>query len=109
MFGAVFAAVRKHLDISQNAAAVIFGAITPLDPARMTARIDGTMGGRNAENSYWTASLCIGAALLHPNPREAQPIPIARQGVIPFPAGGPTDGMARIISDRLATDSARAS
>jgi tripartite-type tricarboxylate transporter receptor subunit TctC len=53
-----------------------------------------------------TVSLCVGGALLRPDPAQAQasasaypnrPIKI----VVPFPAGGPTDGMARIISDRL--------
>jgi tripartite-type tricarboxylate transporter receptor subunit TctC len=50
------------------------------------------------------ASLCTGWALLSIGPAHAQsqaypnrPIRV----VVPFPAGGPTDGMARIISDRL--------
>src|SRR3954469_14709156 len=52
------------------------------------------------------ASLCVGW-VLHPiGPADAQsqtqtypnrPIKV----IVPFPAGGPTDGMARIISDRL--------
>ena len=48
------------------------------------------------------ASLCAGwaltgAGLAHAQAYPARPIRI----VVPFPAGGPTDGMARIISDRL--------
>src|SRR5438132_13680861 len=50
------------------------------------------------------ASLCAGWALHGIGPAQAQaqdypnrPIKV----VVPFPAGGPTDGMARIISDRL--------
>ena len=51
------------------------------------------------------ASLCAGSALHLIGPAHAQsqtypnrPIKV----IVPFPAGGPTDGMARIISDRLA-------
>jgi tripartite-type tricarboxylate transporter receptor subunit TctC len=50
------------------------------------------------------ASLCAGWALHLSGPAHAQdqmypnrPIKV----IVPFPAGGPTDGMARIISDRL--------
>src|SRR5882757_3003002 len=50
-------------------------------------------------------SLCAGWALQGPGLTQAQaqdyphkqPIKV----IVPFPAGGPTDGMARIISDRL--------
>jgi tripartite-type tricarboxylate transporter receptor subunit TctC len=49
-----------------------------------------------------TVSLCIGAVLLRPDPVHAQAYPNRPiKIVVPFPAGGPTDGMARIISDRL--------
>ncbi len=51
-----------------------------------------------------TVSLCIGAALLRADPALAQAYPNRPiKIVVPFPAGGPTDGMARIISDRLGT------
>ena len=51
-----------------------------------------------------TVSLCAGAALLRPDPVHAQAYPNRPiKIVVPFPAGGPTDGMARIISDRLGT------
>ena len=52
------------------------------------------------------AALCAGSALHFINPANAQsqtqtypnrPVKV----IVPFPAGGPTDGMARIISDRL--------
>ena len=52
------------------------------------------------------ASLCVGWVLHATSPAHAQsqgypnrPIKV----VVPFPAGGPTDGTARIISDRLGT------
>jgi tripartite-type tricarboxylate transporter receptor subunit TctC len=52
------------------------------------------------------ASLCLGWAFCGIGPADAQsqgypnrPIRV----VVPFPAGGPTDGVARIISDRLGT------
>ncbi len=41
----------------------------------------------------WRCRRAPGAAQDYPN----RPIKV----VVPFPAGGPTDGMARIISDRL--------
>jgi tripartite-type tricarboxylate transporter receptor subunit TctC len=48
------------------------------------------------------AVLCVGSALHLTNPADAQPYPNRPiKMVVPFPAGGPTDGMARIISDRL--------
>jgi len=51
-----------------------------------------------------TVSLCAGAALLRPDPVHAQAYPNRPiKIIVPFPAGGPTDGMARIISDRLGT------
>src|SRR6184192_4714053 len=54
------------------------------------------------------ASLCAGALLDGIGPVAAQ-LQSQAQGypnrpirmIVPFPAGGPTDGMARIISDRL--------
>ena len=47
-------------------------------------------------------ALCIGGALLSAGPAPAQDYPNRPiKVVVPFPAGGPTDGMARIISDRL--------
>ena len=50
------------------------------------------------------ASLCIGGALLRADPAPAQTYPDRPiKMVVPFPAGGPTDGMARIIADRLGT------
>jgi tripartite-type tricarboxylate transporter receptor subunit TctC len=48
------------------------------------------------------ASLCAGWALHGIDPAHAQAYPNRPiRMVVPFPAGGPTDGMARIISDRL--------
>jgi tripartite-type tricarboxylate transporter receptor subunit TctC len=48
------------------------------------------------------ASLCAGWALHGIEPAHAQAYPNRPiRMVVPFPAGGPTDGMARIISDRL--------
>lgn len=48
------------------------------------------------------ASLCAGCVLHSIGPAHAQAYPNRPiRMVVPFPAGGPTDGMARIISDRL--------
>ena len=51
------------------------------------------------------ASLCAGWALHSAGPAYAQSYPSKQpiKVVVPFPAGGPTDGMARIISERLGT------
>src|SRR5262249_31377154 len=47
------------------------------------------------------ATVCAGLAL-HAAAADAQAYPTPPiKGVVPFPPGGPTDGMARIISDRL--------
>jgi tripartite-type tricarboxylate transporter receptor subunit TctC len=47
-------------------------------------------------------SLCAGWALHGADPAQAQSYPNRPiRMVVPFPAGGPTDAMARIISDRL--------
>src|SRR5262249_44818224 len=49
-----------------------------------------------------TLSLCVGAALLQADRADAQSYPDRPiKIIVPFPAGGPTDGMARIVSDRL--------
>jgi len=48
------------------------------------------------------AALCAGLALAAAAPADAQTYPNRPiKVVVPFPPGGPTDGMARIISDRL--------
>ena len=48
------------------------------------------------------ASLCVGSALYSTDAAHAQAYPNRPiKMVVPFPAGGPTDAMARIISDRL--------
>jgi tripartite-type tricarboxylate transporter receptor subunit TctC len=48
------------------------------------------------------AALVAGCALHAATPADAQAYPIRPiKVVVPFPPGGPTDGMARIISDRL--------
>jgi tripartite-type tricarboxylate transporter receptor subunit TctC len=61
------------------------------------------MGGGLMKKA-WLAALCVAWALFCGGPANAQaqdypnrPIKV----VIPFPPGGPTDGMARIISERL--------
>jgi len=47
-------------------------------------------------------SLCVGMALLGIGPADAQSYPTKPiRMIVPFPAGGPTDSMARIVSDRL--------
>jgi tripartite-type tricarboxylate transporter receptor subunit TctC len=48
------------------------------------------------------AALCAGLAVHAAAPADAQAYPSRPiKVVVPFPPGGPTDGMARIISDRL--------
>jgi tripartite-type tricarboxylate transporter receptor subunit TctC len=55
-----------------------------------------------AIRALFAGALCAGAALHASSPAQAQTYPNRPiKLVIPFPAGGPTDGMARIISDRL--------
>ena len=50
------------------------------------------------------AALCAGWALHLIGPAHTQTYPNRPiKVIVPFPAGGPTDGMARIISDRLGT------
>jgi tripartite-type tricarboxylate transporter receptor subunit TctC len=49
-----------------------------------------------------TALLCAGWGLLHDISAQAQGYPNRPiKMIVPFPPGGPTDGMARIVSDRL--------
>jgi tripartite-type tricarboxylate transporter receptor subunit TctC len=49
------------------------------------------------------ALLCAGWTLHTANPADAQAYPTKEpiKVIVPFPPGGPTDGMARIISERL--------
>ena len=50
------------------------------------------------------AALCAATALLSATQAHAQAWPSRPiKVIVPFPPGGPTDGMARIISDRLGT------
>ena len=61
------------------------------------------MGGRVDQTSAGSIVVPWGA-LFRADPATAQAYPDRPiKVVVPFPAGGPTDGMARIISDRLGT------
>ncbi len=53
--------------------------------------------------TFLAASLCAALALHGAEPAHAQAYPTKEpiKVVVPFPPGGPTDGMARIISERL--------
>ena len=52
--------------------------------------------------TLFAALLCAGAAMAGINPAHAQAYPNRPiRMIVPFPAGGPTDSMARIVSDRL--------
>jgi tripartite-type tricarboxylate transporter receptor subunit TctC len=52
--------------------------------------------------TLFAALLCAGAATAGINPAHAQAYPNRPiRMIVPFPAGGPTDSMARIVSDRL--------
>jgi tripartite-type tricarboxylate transporter receptor subunit TctC len=60
------------------------------------------MGGRYMMRALLAAALVAGCALTAVAPAQAQNYPTRPiKVIIPFPPGGPTDGMARIISDRL--------
>src|SRR4051812_8965029 len=55
-------------------------------------------------NCLMVLLLCAASAPMLATPAPAQDYPNRPiKVVVPFPAGGPTDGMARIISDRLST------
>src|SRR5579871_590138 len=83
--------------------AVLFGEPVPT-PDRVGGRLSpGHAPGEAAMlmRTLFAAALCAGLAL-HAAPADAQAYPSRPiQVVIPFPPGGPTDGMARIVSDRL--------
>jgi tripartite-type tricarboxylate transporter receptor subunit TctC len=56
--------------------------------------------------AVFAALVCAGVAILGTDPARAQAQDYPNRPIrmiVPFPAGGPTDGMARIISDRLGT------
>ncbi len=56
--------------------------------------------------TVFAALVCAGAAMFASEPAHAQVSDYPNRPIrmiVPFPAGGPTDGMARIISDRLGT------
>src|SRR5207344_1529908 len=60
------------------------------------------VGGGQVMRALLAAVLCVGWALHSTGPTQAQAYPNRPiRMVVPFPAGGPTDAMARIISDRL--------
>jgi tripartite-type tricarboxylate transporter receptor subunit TctC len=58
----------------------------------------------NAKRTFLAALLAIGLASSTVGIAAAQSYPNRPvKMIVPFPAGGPTDGMARIVSDRLST------
>src|SRR6266511_4379309 len=69
----------------------------------MTSRIAGpTREAAKMMRALIAASLCVGWTLHGISVAHAQAYPNRPiRMVVPFPPGGPTDGMARIISDRL--------
>jgi tripartite-type tricarboxylate transporter receptor subunit TctC len=62
-----------------------------------------TWEAANMMRFIFTALLCAGWALHSADPANAQAYPTKEpiKVIVPFPPGGPTDGMARIISERL--------
>ena len=110
MFRAVFAAVRKHLDENGNANVVPRCRHVH---SGFRQRMSAAASADTMPHERWeaalirlllTVSLCIGGALLRADPAQAQAYPDRPiKVIVPFPAGGPTDGMARIIADRLGT------
>src|SRR6266508_2396097 len=69
----------------------------------MTSRIAGpTRVAAKMMRALIAASLCVGWTLHGISVAHAQAYPNRPiRMVVPFPPGGPTDGIARIISDRL--------
>src|SRR5580700_9589091 len=71
----------------------------------MKVRIVGPNWEAKMMRALLAASLCAGWVLHGADVAQAQPYPSKEpiKVVVPFPPGGPTDGMARIISERLGT------
>ena len=70
---------------------------------RMVRAIDGPTGEAiGMMRALLAAALCAALALHDAGPANAQAYPSRPiKVVVPFPPGGPTDGLARIISERL--------
>src|ERR1700730_3124660 len=66
---------------------------------------DAKIREANMMRALLIASLCVGWVLHGADFARAQAYPNKEpiKVIVPFPPGGPTDGMARIISDRLST------
>src|ERR1700685_712050 len=71
----------------------------------MKVRIVGPIWEAKMMRALLAASLCAGWVLHGAAVAQAQTYPSKEpiKVVVPFPPGGPTDGMARIISERLGT------
>src|ERR1700730_13031898 len=71
----------------------------------MNVRTVGRTSEAKMMRALLAASLCAGLVLHGANLAHAQAYPTKEpiKIVVPFPPGGPTDGMARIISERLGT------
>src|SRR5262249_20455167 len=87
-------------------AASFFDGRAKKNRTRMTRKVRATTGRKGEVapmfRTLLAAALVAGCALTAAAPADAQTWPSRPiKVVVPFPPGGPTDGLARIISDRL--------
>src|SRR5262249_51137333 len=101
-------AIMRQCDGTHDAGGELFAGrrekirptMAPRSAPRRTEKTE--KGGRRMMRALLAAALVAGCALGGIAPAHAQNYPTRPiKVIVPFPAGGPTDGLARIISDRL--------